>query len=112
MPRRKSRISKTEPWFVYILRCEGGSFYTGVAKDIDRRLEMHRRGRGAAYTRVHKPIEVVYREKMRGRVPALLREIEIKRMPRQKKEKLVLSGPPRRRAAAIPKNPWKTIFKR
>lgn len=47
--------------WVYILRCGDGSLYTGCTSDLDRRIEQHRRGKGARYTRGRGPLELVYR---------------------------------------------------
>ena len=77
------------PWFVYILRCRDGSLYTGVATDVDRRFAEHRAGTGAKYTRSHKPVKIVYRQKLSSRSKALRREAEIKSWPRMQKLKLI-----------------------
>ncbi|MBI4670018.1 MAG: GIY-YIG nuclease family protein [Elusimicrobia bacterium] len=76
-------------WNVYILRCADGSLYTGVAKDIEARLAKHNKGKGAAYTRTRRPVELLYRQERLTRSKALVREAQIKAMPRPKKEKLV-----------------------
>ncbi|MCK4649967.1 GIY-YIG nuclease family protein [Candidatus Pacearchaeota archaeon] len=39
------------PWFVYILECQDGSFYTGVTNDLDRRMKIHAEGKGSKYVR-------------------------------------------------------------
>ena len=44
---------------VYVLRCKDGSLYTGATVDLTRRLESHRRGRGAKYTRGRLPLTLV-----------------------------------------------------
>lgn len=72
-------------WFVYILICRGGSLYTGIAKDPQKRFLEHKSGKGGAYTRSHKPIRIVYTERKRTKSSALKREAEIKRWPRKKK---------------------------
>ena len=46
-------------WCVYILRCGDGSLYTGATDDFPRRLEAHRSGKGAKYTRGRGPLEPV-----------------------------------------------------
>jgi predicted GIY-YIG superfamily endonuclease len=79
-------------WSVYILRCGDGSLYTGIAKDVDARLKSHQGGKGAAYTRTHLPVILLYQEKPVTRSRALIREAAIKRLPRPKKEELVISG--------------------
>jgi predicted GIY-YIG superfamily endonuclease len=78
-------------WSVYILRCGDGSLYTGIAKDIDSRLKLHNAGRGAAYTKTHLPVILVYRESPLSRSEALIREAAIKRLPRPRKEELLKS---------------------
>ena len=77
-------------WSVYILRCGDGTLYTGVAKDARARLEQHQCGRGAAYTRTHLPVELVFEETKLTRSKALIREAKIKRLPRPLKEKLIV----------------------
>lgn len=78
-----------EKWSVYILRCGDGSLYTGVAKDVQARLEMHRSGKGAKYTRGRSPLELVYTEDCESKSIALKRELSIKALPREEKMKLI-----------------------
>ena len=77
-------------WYLYILRCKDGSLYTGITTDVDKRLEAHRAGRGAKYTRGRAPLELVYREECGDHSTALRREMEIKALPREEKLKLIL----------------------
>jgi putative endonuclease len=83
--------TRTATWFVYILECRGGSLYTGVTTDLDRRLEEHSGGRGAKYTAARLPVRLAYQERHRDRSSAQTREATIKRMTREKK--LALIGP-------------------
>ncbi len=85
----KKPRTKKEIWFLYILECNDGSFYTGITKDIDRRLKAHKDGRGASYTRMHRPVEFIYQEKLFSRTQALVREFAVKALTRKQKEKLV-----------------------
>ena len=78
-----------ESWKVYILRCGDGSLYTGITKDIPARLEQHRSGKGAKYTRGRGPLELVYSEECPDHSAALRRELQIKALPRSEKEKLM-----------------------
>ena len=80
-------------WGVYILRCGDGTLYTGVTKDTLARLTQHQKGKGAAYTRTHLPVMLVYEEMKLTRSRALIREAEIKRLPKTAKEKLVSPAP-------------------
>jgi len=79
-------------WYVYLLRCRNGALYTGVTTDVARRVALHNRGRGAAYTRLNGPAELVYVEEAEGRGAALQREHEIKRWPKRRKEGLLTSS--------------------
>jgi putative endonuclease len=79
-------------WTVYILRCRDGSLYTGIAKDILGRVKLHNEGRGAAYTRTRLPVKLLYQEDNMTQSEALVREAEIKRLPRSKKEEIILAG--------------------
>ncbi|OIO18782.1 MAG: endonuclease [Candidatus Magasanikbacteria bacterium CG1_02_41_34] len=74
---------------LYILRCADNSLYTGIAKDLEKRLEMHRTGTGSKYVRAKSPFVVVYTEECNDRSSASKREIEIKKMSKQEKEKLI-----------------------
>ena len=78
-------------WTVYILRCGDGSFYTGIAKDVRARVKQHSEGRGAAYTRTRLPVKLLYQQEGLTHSKALIREAQIKAMPRSKKEKIIFS---------------------
>lgn len=73
---------------IYILKCKDGSLYTGIAKDLDARLETHRQGAGSKYVRARLPFTLVYTEKCKDRSMATKREMGIKKMDR--KQKLLL----------------------
>ena len=79
------------PWYVYILRCGDNTLYTGITDDVPRRLAAHRAGTGAKYTRGRGPLELVYTEQLPDKSAALRREIEIKRLRRAEKERLIKS---------------------
>ena len=76
-------------WYLYILRCKDGSLYTGITTDVEKRLEAHRSGKGAKYTRGRAPLELVYREECGDHSAALHREIEVKALSRVEKLKLI-----------------------
>lgn len=79
-------------WFVYVLLCADKSLYTGSTNNIPNRLRHHESGKGGAYTRSHKPIKILYRERLATKSEALRREAAIKRLTRKKKiEELHLS---------------------
>lgn len=71
-----------------MLRCGDGSLYTGITTNVEARLEVHRSGKGAKYTRGRGPLEVVYTEECASKSDALKREFQIKALPREEKLKL------------------------
>jgi putative endonuclease len=77
-------------YFVYILECKDKSLYTGITTDIERRLEEHKSGRGASYTRAKGVKGIVFSESCSNRSVASKREAEIKKLKRSDKKALVL----------------------
>ncbi len=82
------------PWNVYILRCADGTLYTGVARDVQRRVSEHNSvpALGARYTRSRLPVSLVYQESAANRSTACKREFAIKSLSRQEKLALILSA--------------------
>lgn len=78
-------------FYVYILLCTDGSFYTGYTKNMDERTKLHENGKGARYTRMHKPKRVAYVELFDSRAKAMKREKAIKKLSHQQKLKLINS---------------------
>lgn len=78
-------------WYVYIVRCADDSLYTGITKDVTRRVDEHNDGGllAARYTRVRKPVELVYRETVDSRSAATRREHQIRRLSRHQKLALI-----------------------
>jgi putative endonuclease len=76
------------PFYVYMLLCEDGSYYTGYTKDVPSRVSQHRKGRGARYTRSHKPKRLVYTEACESLQEARKRERMIKRLSHNEKRQL------------------------
>ena len=74
--------------------CGDGTFYTGIAKDLPRRIDEHNNSesRGAKYTRSRRPVRLVYSEKTESRSEAMAREAEIKKMGRKRKKLLADAG--------------------
>ncbi len=84
------RYKKREKWFLYILECRDGSFYTGITNNLERRIQAHQDGRASKFTRTRRPVKLLYHEPCKGRTAALVRECAVKTLPRKKKEALVL----------------------
>ena len=72
-------------YFVYILKCLDGSLYTGSTNNIEKRFKSHLEGKGGKYTRSHKPVKIIYEEKFKTKSDALKREMEIKKLTKEKK---------------------------
>jgi putative endonuclease len=81
-------------YFCYIVECSDGTFYTGWSTDPERREHQHNAGRGARYTRDRRPVRLVYVEEQADKPSALRRELRIKRLPREKKLKLIEDNQP------------------
>jgi putative endonuclease len=79
------------PFYVYILLCADGSFYTGYTKNIDARTRLHVNGEGARYTKMHRPKRVAYVELFDSQAKAMKREREIKKLTHQQKLNLINS---------------------
>ncbi len=78
-------------FYVYILQCCDGSYYTGYTNNLRERTMQHLNGTGAKYTKAHKPDHVAYVEHFETRGQAMRREREIKKLSHQKKLDLIVS---------------------
>jgi putative endonuclease len=84
-----AKLKRSGRFFVYILRCRDGTFYTGYTPDLERRLELHNSGKGARYTRSRRPVALVWSKEYRYFKRAFLAELKIKKLKRKQKERLV-----------------------
>ncbi len=78
-------------WFVYIARCSDGSLYTGIARDVQERIEAHDAGKGARYTRGRGPLTLLATRRCATHGNALRLELALKKVPRAQKMALVAS---------------------
>ncbi len=78
-----------KPWFVYIVECRDGSFYTGITNDLERRQQEHNEGTASRYTRSRRPVTMRYYEPCDSRSHALIRECSVKLLSRKEKLELV-----------------------
>ncbi|MCX8150284.1 MAG: GIY-YIG nuclease family protein [Candidatus Bathyarchaeota archaeon] len=76
-------------YYVYIILCNNGSFYTGYTKNVAKRLKLHLNGKGARYTKMHPPQEIVYIEQFTSRTEAMRREKIIKKLSHKQKAALI-----------------------
>lgn len=97
--RRTSKARGEEPvepdmpeWNIYILKCSDGTFYTGITTDLARRIERHNSGDGARYTKSRRPVSLIYSEEVKSKSEAKRKEIKIKSLSRENKEKLIKGG--------------------
>lgn len=84
-----SHQALSRPCYCYIVECADGTYYTGWTVDPERRVSVHNQGRGARYTRMRLPVKLVYLEEQPDRKTAMQREIAIKRLNRNGKNRLI-----------------------
>ncbi len=82
-------INEVANGFMYVLQCNDGSFYTGSTNDLARRIEQHKNGEGAEYTKLHLPIKLVYYEIFDRVDLAFKREKQVQKWSRAKKIALI-----------------------
>jgi len=75
--------------YTYILRCSDGTLYTGWTNDLEARLKAHNAGTASKYTRVRRPVELVYSEEFETKELAMSREWHIKQLTRAQKLRLI-----------------------
>ena len=78
-------------FFVYIVECRDGTYYTGYTPDLENRLKAHNSGKGAKYTRSRRPVKLIWKKGFRDFKKAVSEEARIKRLTRIQKDKLVHS---------------------
>ena len=75
--------------YVYILRCNDDSLYTGWTNNLEKRIKAHSDGKGAKYTRARVPVELVYFEVFEDKIEAMKREYAIIQLKRKEKLELI-----------------------
>ena len=77
-------------YFIYILKCCDETLYTGITTDLKRRVDEHNNSdKGAKYTKLRRPVELVYTEESQNRSTASKREYAIKKLTRKEKLELI-----------------------
>jgi len=74
-----------ESWILYLLECSDKSLYCGITNNLDKRLKLHNSGKASRYTRARLPVKLVAIKKNLSRSQALRLELEIKKLPKDKK---------------------------
>jgi putative endonuclease len=82
-------ILRKSKFYVYIVRCRDGTYYTGSTNNIENRIKLHNKGHGAKYLRGKLPVKLVYTKEYRYYKNVLHAERNIKKLTRQEKEKLI-----------------------
>ena len=86
-------ISNVSEWMVYILECADNSYYTGITTDLQRRLTEHNGDiKGARYTRMRRPVKLVFQQSFENRSQATRQEYAIKQLSRNQKEDLIANS--------------------
>jgi len=80
---------KSGHFTAYILKCAGGTLYSGYANDLEKRLKIHNEGKGAKYTRGRLPVELVWHQDYKYLRYAMQKEIALKKLTKKQKEKLI-----------------------
>lgn len=78
-----------EPWDLYILECADKTLYIGIAKNAKKREKEHNSTNKCKYTRVRKPVKIVYKEKHKNHHEASKRELALKKLTRAQKKQLI-----------------------
>ena len=79
----------SKPFWVYLLRCADGSYYTGHTDDLELRMAKHASGEVEGYTAKRRPVELVFAQECATREEALAAELQIKGWNRKKKEAMI-----------------------
>ena len=82
---------KKSPWYMYVVRCADGSLYTGISKDLKRRINEHNysTSRGAKYTRSRRPVELIYSKEYDSHSQAASAEYKFKKLRRAEKLRII-----------------------
>jgi putative endonuclease len=87
--KANSQSLTTNSWSLYIAECADGTYYTGIAKDVEKRIETHNSGKGSKYTATHGPVHLVFQEPQGDYSTALRREYQVKSVPKARKVRLI-----------------------
>jgi putative endonuclease len=85
----KKIIKREGRFFVYIVQCRDGTYYTGYTNDLKSRVTLHNSGKGAKYLKGKLPVKLVFAKEYRYYKNALKSERRIKKLTRKQKEKLI-----------------------
>ena len=89
MKTTSENFARRSKWWVYILQCRDGRYYTGYTKDLEKRVALHNSGNGAIYLRTRLPVKLVYAKEYRYYKNALRAERRVKKLTRAQKLNLI-----------------------
>jgi putative endonuclease len=90
LSRSQNFLEKNNMYFVYILKCADNTLYTGITNDLEKRIEAHNSSKtGAKYTKVRRPVTLVYSEQVTDRSAALKREHILRHFSRAQKLQVI-----------------------
>ena len=82
-------MKRHDKFFLYMVRCSNGTYYTGSTKDLENRIKVHNSGHGAKYLRGKIPVELVYLKEYKYYKNVLRAERNLKKLTRKRKEELI-----------------------
>ena len=85
----QKKFKRAGQYYVYMLECNDGTYYTGYTNNLEKRIKEHNSGLGAKYLRGKEPVKLVYAKEYRYYKRAVRRECEIKTLTRAEKQNLV-----------------------
>ena len=100
---KRREICMKGEWFLYIIECRTGEFYTGIAEDVEKRVEQHNKGRACRYTKFRGPVRLIYSEFCGEYAVARERERKVKDFSKIKKLKLIGDFSPHKAGLEVPK---------
>jgi putative endonuclease len=83
------KFVRKSKWWVYIVQCRDGTYYTGYTNNLESRIALHNSGYGAKFLKSKLPVKLVYAKEYHYYKNALSRERNIKKMTREQKERLI-----------------------
>ena len=85
----KKKFKRAGEYYVYIVECNDGTYYTGYTPNIEKRIKLHNTGKGAKYTRDRRPVSLVWVKEYKYFKRAFKRELAIKKLTRIQKKNLI-----------------------
>ncbi len=85
----RNKVKRRDVFYVYIVKCKNGTYYTGYTNNLENRIKQHNKGNGAKYLKGKLPVKLVYAKEYRYYKNALHAERKIKKLRRWQKHELI-----------------------